>query len=103
MENLILENKQKKRSRTDVLFDILRIVQENRGRIKPTHLMYKANLSHQTMGLHLNNLLKSGLLKETQLELKKSRSKKVIEITSKGIDFYLKYSKMKEFEKTFGL
>jgi len=103
MENLGQENKQKKRSRTDVLFDILRIIQENKGRIKPTHLMYKANLSHKTMGFHLKDLTKSNLLKETPLEAAHSRSNRLIEITPKGIDFYQKYSKMKEFERTFGL
>jgi predicted transcriptional regulator len=103
MENLNQENRPKKRSRTDVIFDILRILQENRGRIKPTHLLYKANLSHETMRMYLGNLKKNGLLKEIELELKKAKSKKLIAITPKGIDFYIKYSKMKEFERTFGI
>ena len=103
MENLSRENKPKKRSRSDVIFDILRILQENRGKIKPTHLMYKANLSHETMGLYVQDLRKNGLVKETELESQKSKSKRIVELTPKGMDFYTKYSKMKEFERTFGI
>lgn len=85
---------EKKRARNDIIFDILSIIQERRGKIKPTHLMYKANLSHVQMKKYLEELEKNSLTKKNE---------GMIEITQKGRDFFLKYQQMREFEKTFGL
>ncbi|VVB79568.1 Winged helix-turn-helix [uncultured archaeon] len=85
---------EKKRARNDIIFDILSIIQEKRGKIKPTHLMYKANLSHVQMKKYLEELERNSLVK---------KNLGMIEITQKGREFFLKYQQMREFEKTFGL
>jgi len=89
---------ERKRNRTEIIFDMLRNVQEKGGKIKPTHLMYKANLSHVQMKSYLDSMIKSNLLEKSNNE-----SKSIIVITKKGRDFCDKFSQMKEFEKTFGL
>lgn len=88
---------ERKRSQNEIIFDMLGIVNE-KSKIKPTHLMYKANLSHAQMKLYLNKLIENGLI-----EKKEEKSKILIFITKKGRDFVIKYSQVKEFEKTFGI
>ncbi len=80
------------------MYDMLLTVSNKGGRIKPTHLMYKANLSHTQMKLYLDELIAKNLIEE---QLKDER--KMLVLTDKGFSLIQKFNQMREFEKTFGL
>ncbi len=88
---------EKKRERSDIIYDILRVVRDHRGEMKPTHVMYKANLAYRQLKTYLKELEEAGMV-EYRTE---GRNKRVV-ITNKGLRFIEKMQEMKEFEKMFG-
>jgi predicted transcriptional regulator len=88
----------RKRSRLDIITDMLASIQDKGGEIKPTHLMYKSNLSHDQMKSYLDELVNKELIDK----IKKSNYDYII-ITDKGHSFLQKLREMQEFEKTFGI
>lgn len=68
------------------------------GDIKPTHLMYGANMSHKQMQRYLDELTESNLVKR-----KEEDGSERIHITNKGRAFLQKITEMRAFEEGFGL
>lgn len=91
----------KKRNKIDIINDILDSIQQ-KGEIKPTHLMYKSNLSHTLMKSYLEELIEKEFVKEIKREHKDHQHSYFV-ITERGLEFLQKFKKMKEFEETFGL
>ena len=55
-----------KRTRVDIVEDMLSSIISKGGRIKPTHLMYKSNMSHGQMKTYLDNLVQKELVKKVK-------------------------------------
>ncbi len=93
-----------RRSRLELIFDILLAIQNKGGRIKPTHLMYKSNLSHKLLNNYLDELIGKELVKiEEEIVRKKQAPNKIVMITDKGLEFLAEFRRMREFTDAFGL
>ncbi len=88
----------KKRDRLQVIHDILKAIQDKNGKIKPTHILYKSNLSHQMMEEYLNELIEGGFVIENQ-----TPSGKTYSLTEKGFDYLKQYKLITDFVESFGL
>ncbi len=87
-----------KRDRLQVIHDILNAIQEKNGKIKPTHILYKANLSHQMMEEYLNELISKKFITEN-----KAKKVKTYSLAQKGFDYLNKYKLIIDFVDSFGL
>ncbi len=87
-----------KRSKLEVIHDILRAIQEKDGKIKPTHILYKSNLSHQMMEEYLTELKGKKFIEEIETERSKTYT-----LTEKGHRYIQKYKLIQEFTSSFGL
>ena len=88
-----------RRSRLELIFDILLAIQNKGGTIKPTHLMYKANLSHKLLNTYLDELVGKEMIGKVDGKV----GNQYIIIKDKGVEFLNHFRKMKEFQDTFGL
>jgi predicted transcriptional regulator len=88
----------KKRTKLEIIKDILNVIRQRNGKIKPTHILYKSNLSYQMMDEYLSELKEKGFV----LELK-HKTGKTYAITEKGINYLSKYQVISDFTNAFGL
>ena len=88
----------KNREHSEIIYDILISIREKEGIIKPTHILYKSNLSQQMMEEYLNELIQNGLIIQKKLE----RYKTYI-LTEKGNSYIEKYKFIRDFMDSYGL
>lgn len=87
-----------KRDKMQIIYDILASIVDKRGRIKPTHLLYKSNLSHGRLMHYVEELLKKEFIAKDFDE-----NERYYTITDKGHVFLAEYKRMREFAESFGL
>jgi len=88
-----------RRERLDIIKDILEAIRDKGGNIKPTHLLYKSNLSHDSMKKYVSELMEKEMVLENE-DLKTKEKK--YGITDKGLKFLSDYKQIKEFTDSFG-
>lgn len=86
-----------KRSKQQVIFDLLSAASAKNG-IRKTHLMYKANLSHESLKRYLDELLSAGLLEEAQ-----RKKKTVYLVTGQGEAYLEEARRFMKLQEAFGL
>ena len=88
---------EKQRSALRINLDILNAIQEM-GAAKPTHILYKANLSHDRLVRYLDELAAKGLI-----EVQQEGENRTYRVTSKGVGFLLEMRRAESFVQGFGL
>jgi predicted transcriptional regulator len=87
-----------KRGKLEIIYDILLAIQRKNGTIKPTHLLYKSNLSYQRMNVYLEELIKQGMIQKDFDD-----KNKYYVLTEKGYNFLSEFKRIKEFTDSFGI
>lgn len=88
----------KKRDKLQIIYDILSVIKEKNGKIKPTNVLYKSNLSNQMFGEYMNELMQKGFILQNE-----AKSGKTYSLTQKGFDYINKYQMIVDFTSSFGL
>jgi len=89
---------EKRRGKLEIIADILRSMQKKEGKIKPTHLLYRSNLSHAKLKEYVNMLLEKGMIEEKTI-----KGRKMYFMKDQGYKFLLEFERIKEFSDSFGL
>ncbi|MFH1315940.1 MAG: winged helix-turn-helix domain-containing protein [Candidatus Woesearchaeota archaeon] len=89
----------KKRDRLEVIYDFLKIIQDNHNSIKSTPLLRKTNLSSQSFSEYFEEMISKGFIKE----IYDKKNKKYITLTDKGFKFLDKYKYIIGFIEEFEL
>ena len=89
----------KKRDRLEIIKDILEILRDKGEKVKPTHIMYKANLSHVMLKEYTQELVSKKLIEEKQTK----KGKKRFVLTQKGFSYLKDYSIIRGFVDSYGL
>ncbi len=87
-----------RRSKTDIILDMLLAIQIAGGIIKPTRLLYKSNLSYNKMKEYLAELEQGALI-----IVDRSQERRMISITDKGHFYVSELRKVRNFAKSVGL
>ena len=87
-----------KRERLEIIHDILNVIMKKNNKIKPTHLLYKSNLSHKMMKEYIDYLTEKNLI-----ENKNEGKNNFFCLTDKGFQYLEKYLGVLEFMDSFGL
>lgn len=87
-----------KRGKMEIIYDILKIIKDNRGCIKPTPLLRKSNISSIRFKEYLTYMFSKGFIFE-----KNNEEKKYICISEKGLRFLEKYNMIIGFIEEFDL
>jgi predicted transcriptional regulator len=80
-----------------IYVDMMRVVQREENRAKPTRILYGANLSHDRLQKYLEELKTLGVIEE-----KSDGNDKYYSLTQKGIEFLNQFRGVERFATAFG-
>lgn len=86
----------KYRSQMRIYVDIMRVIQREDNRAKPTRILYGANLSHDRLLKYLEELKTLGVIEEMNNE------ERLYKLTQKGVEFLNEFIRIERFAGAFG-
>lgn len=87
----------KYRSQMRIYVDIMRVIQREENRAKPTRILYGANLSHDRLVKHLEELKSLGVVEEIT-----DQDDQFYSLAQKGIEFLNQFRTVDRFAAAFG-
>lgn len=87
----------RKRDRLMIIHDILKSVQNSRSGAKPTHILYRSNLSSQMLREYLAELMEKGLIRQGP------GSRRYYVLTDKGHRFLQDFDIIRNFMESYGI
>jgi predicted transcriptional regulator len=87
----------KYRSQMKIYVDIMRVIQREENRAKPTRILYGANLSYDRLLKHLDELMTLGVIEEIV-----ESDDRFYKLTQKGIEFLNQFRAVERFATAFG-
>jgi len=93
----MIEEKVERRTKADIFFDILRIIQ-NEKKAKTTRILYGANLSYARLKKNIDYLIQNGFIQKTQ-----TNGSTYFILTERGFQFINEFRKVKRFSEAFGI
>src|SRR3972149_2041329 len=84
-------------SQMRIYVDIMRVIQREENRAKPTRILYGANLSHDRLVKHLDELRTLGVIEEIV-----ESDDRFYKLTQKGIEFLNQFRAVERFAAPFG-
>ena len=87
-----------RRSKHEIIFDILNLISSKSGRVKPTHILYGGKLSHDRLKKYLDELITGGFIQK-----KEEKGKIYYILTDKGSKFIEEFKKIEEMTQAFGI
>ena len=89
----------KKRERTEIIYDILSGIKDKGNNVKPTHILYKSNLSHKMLKEYLEELIEKDFVEEKE----DKKGKKFYSLKEKGFNYVYEFKVVREFLESYGL
>jgi len=89
----------RKRERLEIIRDVLMAIQSKGSKVRPTHILYRSNLSSDMLKQYLQELIE----KELIIEEKDKKGSKLYSLTPKGFNYIKDYEIIKGFMESYGL
>jgi predicted transcriptional regulator len=93
----MMQKTPKYRSQMKIYVDIMRVIQREENRARPTRILYGANLSHDRLLKHLDELKTLGVIEEVL-----DSEDRFYRLTQKGIEFLNQFRAVERFATAFG-
>ena len=87
-----------RRTTMQIYADILRSIRKSGGKMKKTHIVYKANLTHMRLEKYTEFLLSRNLINEQRMG-----NQTFFMITDEGARFLEKINKLQKISDAFGI